>query len=107
MIMKHTKLFALLAVSASLVSPAFAGDGAENANINIDNQNNGAVIAISEIKTGPLKAGSSKGEAVAGSVAIKGSVKNSNINVKNKNNGAVIAIGNAKAGSVTMDFTNH
>lgn len=105
MIMKHTKLFALLAVSASLVSPAFAGDGAENANINIDNDVKTA-IAVGSVGAGPVKVGSSKGEAVAGSVTLKGSVKNSNINVKNKVKTA-IAIGNATAGSVKLDFTNH
>lgn len=104
-----TKFFVMLAFATAFSSPAFAGDGAENSNINIENEAKTAVAVTGELNAGMFgaKTGGTRGEgATAGSVKVKGSVKNTNMNLKNKVDTAV-AVGNATAGSVTVDLTNH
>lgn len=104
--MKFLKI-ACVSIVMSVSVSSFAGDGAESSTIITNLENNGVVTALEgQAKTGFMGPSvNSDGQAIAGSVKLKGPVKNSTIITDVENNGAVTCLGNSTCGSVTYDFT--
>lgn len=89
---------------------AFAGDGAKNSTIIVDNEANKSIAVQGEVKVAGFTATTNKTqkeEANAGSVSVKGSMENSTVVVKNKSKDTAVAVGaGSNAGSVKIDATN-